>query len=212
VECGKFHAAGIATGAGRVWLSRLAGILIVWWVGFLLAAVAMLGLAMFVLDVVSVETFSRYTSFNGPPGARTWGFEEAPLEYFGSAGAYWLARGIVIGISIIVGWALGAFPTVFVAHVQRWWWAAMAVVPLAVGGFVLFITIGTGSHYLEVTWPIRAIGTQTAVHVMSLLLGVATGRTVARGFLRVVLTRKLLQHVGFWWRVDGRETPGPRGA
>src|SRR5689334_1405374 len=47
-ECGKFHPAGIATGAGRTWLSRLAMFLILCWVLFLGLFVLAIGFGFFI--------------------------------------------------------------------------------------------------------------------------------------------------------------------
>ena len=63
-ECGKFHPAGLSTGAGRVWLSRLAFFLISFWVLFLIVGVLTLGFGFFCTDMISVEGFTTYRQIN----------------------------------------------------------------------------------------------------------------------------------------------------
>src|SRR3954471_23163594 len=46
-ECGKFQPAGLATGAGRVWLTRLATFLITFWVVAMVAGMVGLGILFF---------------------------------------------------------------------------------------------------------------------------------------------------------------------
>jgi hypothetical protein len=208
-ECGKFHAAGLATGSGRLWLSRLARILILLWVLFLLTAVVGWGLAMFSLDIISVDAFSRYQVLDPEMGGR-WGIVESSPSSFGGPTNYFLARGFILACSIAAGFGLGALASVFIAHIRRPWLLFLSVVPLAVGGFVAYMYEFGGMHYLDRTFPLRAVGIQVTAQLVGLSVGVPLGRMAARVLLRVLLPRKILQHVSYLWQVDGREFPAPR--
>jgi hypothetical protein len=209
-ECGKFHAAGLVTGAGRLWLSRLARILIVAWVSFLLTAVAGWGLAMFAMDIFSVEGFSHYRVLDPALGG-AWGLVESSASDFGGAANYWAARAVLLLCSAAAGFGLASLATVFVAHIRREWWLLTSLLPLGVGSFVFYMyEVGGGMHFFDHSFPAWAVALQVLTQILGVVLGVMLGRTVVRALLRVLLTRKMLQHVAFLWQVDGRTVPGPR--
>lgn len=205
-ECGKFHAAGIATGAGRLWLDRLARFLIATWVLFLVAIGIAAAGAFAILDAIEVEAFvsRRWTGHS---------YLLLPADYsdFGSAGAYYFARILLSGTALLVAWFFGTCFPVFLAHVrQRAWFLLVLILPPA-AGFILFqfILIDYGTRIGDTGWYFlfRAVLFQVMLQSLGILLGIALGRPATRLLLRALLTRKLLQYLRFLWEADGKTPP-----
>jgi hypothetical protein len=208
-ECGKFHAAGIASGAGRVWLSRLASFLLLLWIVVIFAGVGLLGLWMFGMDVASVEAFSRYREIKDRTGWRYVIIEAGP-ETFSNLAEYWFTWSLVLAGSLASGGLMGAFLATFLWHIRRWWWILTGVIPVVLALLVWIIYCLEGPRVENMTWIAAATLRQGFFQFAGLVLGLVLGRPVARGILRVLLTRRVLQHVVFLWQVDGRTLPTPR--
>jgi hypothetical protein len=213
-ECGKFHAAGAATGAGRVWLHRLARFLIVLWVGFILVAVALAGLSFFIMCAAEFECFIRRDWHAAGPafrGAYTYTLRPIDASDFGSLAAYLLFRYMIAGLSLFFGWCLGAFLPVFLWHVRNRAWFLLILFLPALLGFCMYevYLADLGSRVGDGDWVYVLIASlrQFAFQSAGILAGIAFGRPVARVLLRALLTRKLLQYVRFLWEVDGKTPP-----
>jgi len=211
-ECGKFHAAGHATGAGRVWLDRLARALIALWVLFLFGFTAIIGLAFFILNIVEFEIFLHREYTPRPPYYFTLRPTD-PMD-FGGLSQYLFARLLVAGIAMFCGWCLGAMLPVFLWHVRKRAWFIFALllpIGIALCTYQMFLSdVGTrvspeSANYMPMA-PLRQAVLQSA----GVLAGIYWGRRVTRVVLNVVLTRKLLQYVGFLWEVDGKTPPALR--
>jgi hypothetical protein len=210
-ECGKFHAAGIATGAGRPWLSRLASILLFLWIAFLFAALAAWAFAHFIMDLIAINAFSKY-QFPSVPGA-PWSMVEVTPADFGGLANYLFARLVTLAFSAIAGYGLGFTPAVFISHIRRQWWLLLTTIPLAAAALALYLTAGpTGMTFLDPAWPFRTTAFQTLAQLLGLTLGIWTARPLARTTLRILLPRTLLQHLTFLWQIDHLQPPPPRPA
>ena len=120
---------------------------------------------------------------------------------------YLAARLVVVLLSGLAGFGLGMVPAVFISHTRREWWTLLCGVPLALGGLLVYIHHANGPPFVDALFPTRAIAIQAMCQVLGVIAGLWAGRSVARGVLRVLLTRRLLQHITFLWRVDHLEPP-----
>src|ERR1035437_5836594 len=120
-ECGKFQAAGVATGAGRVWLTRLAGMLITLWVIFIIGSVFAWGLGMLLSDIVDLDAFTRHEFVRLPGGGSTYIVRPMTISDFGSIYTWLFARGTMTFVSMSLGYCLGGFLVVFLWHVKKYW-------------------------------------------------------------------------------------------
>jgi hypothetical protein len=198
-ECGKWHPAGIATGAGRVWLNRLAAWLITWWVIFLVVAVVVFGLASGGLDAVKIEGFIQYQ--------QDWFWVPLVAGSPEGATAMWVDEMLVNAGSCVLGLLAGMGMAVFLSHLKRRWVAVLAVVPLLA---LLVVYYEDRDHWkanMEGYFLYR-LGLEFGLQCAGLAVGVMLGRPVARGVLRVVLSRRMLQYVRVLWEVDGKAAPG----
>jgi hypothetical protein len=209
-ECGKYHPAGMATGAGRIWLGRLARMLVAAWVLFIVFAIVASTLGFMIMDVIELDMFV-HRDWTGV----TLMLRPADTSDFGSPTLYWMARALVAGIAILIGWIAGTFYVVFLWHVRsRAWFFFGLAAPLLVGLWMFAAYVGNPrySSAPDRWWPCLAVMRQIGLQGAGMVLGILFGRQVTRVVLRVMLTRKLLQHVRFLWEVDGKKAPALREA
>lgn len=210
-ECGKFVHPGHASGAGRLWLHRLARMLIAAWTLFILTVIAACGFAFFILDMINFDAFTHYprSAFAGG----VWIREPITPADFSSFNAYLVAHTVFAAACLAVGWLLSAFLATFVFHIKRFnhlWTLGMAV---AVGAICLYLwSEGPGSRgphsWVFWDWPLFFAFRALFFQSVGILLGLVTGRPVVRFLLRGILTKRLLRYTTFLWEIDGRIPPG----
>lgn len=213
-ECGKYHPAGHATGAGRVWLNRLASLLIAAWV--LLLVVGVLGLGFFsgVLDVMKIEGFVMRAEVINPhpiaPGAWSRVYVPAMPRNTEDAWLMFIANSAINAASITLGFLGGMALAALLPHVGRRHVVWLLFMPLAAVCVVSFGFYMDRQRYGEgMKWFITSrLVLEFFLQCMGLIMGARFGRPVARGMLRVALSRRLLQYVRPLWEVDGKVPPG----
>ncbi|HVT82969.1 MAG TPA: hypothetical protein VHM90_20190 [Phycisphaerae bacterium] len=215
-ECGKFHPAGIATGAGRVWLNRLASFLILHWVLFLTALLVAFGFGCGIADVIKVEAFVRYHYQEnlgpgpGPVYTSYWG----PAEPRDSeeAWAMFVGDNVLNAVALLLGFLAGGGMATFLPHLKRRWGLALIVVPMIAMGIVGLICYDDRHRYMPgmLFFFVWRFGLMFTLQSLGIAAGARFGRSVARGILRVVLSRRLLQYVRPVWEADGKEPPAVR--
>ena len=83
-ECGRYHPAGIGVTAASAWTSRLATALLIFWVLFVLHAVAWIGAGFIAIAVMHVETFT-FSKTVAPDGREVvWAELPAPAATAGA--------------------------------------------------------------------------------------------------------------------------------
>jgi hypothetical protein len=203
-ECGKFHPAGVASGAGRVWLHRLARFLIATWVLFAIGVVAASALGFFILDVINFDAFTRYREAAG-----TWTFVPSEARDFPSPIDFYFLHALFATACAALGCTLGAFLSVFLFQVRRpfhlW---TLALIGMA-GALALQLYVSEMSRRSPHAWTWAVPMTARAVFFQAagVVAGVVAGRAAARFLLWAILTRRLLQYVRFLWEIDGKTPP-----
>ncbi len=205
-ECGKFHAAGVVTGAGRVWLSRLGTFLVSLWVLAILVGIAAAGVAMMIVDTGQMEAFASYDywgrgprviTLRSPLGPDDW-WEQLLLQYF------------FYGLSGMAGSLLGAGGAICLSHLKRGWLLLLALVPVLAMATVYVLMAGERGMYARDygVWVTVQLLVELLIQCVGIIAGITFGRKFARSILRAALSRKLLQYVHVLWYADGLEPPG----
>jgi hypothetical protein len=211
-ECGKFHAAGIATGAGRLWLHRLAAFLLAAWISFLLLSLLAFAILCGCLDSLKIEPFLQWHQNTGPvvPGAFNWYYElrqpASAEEYW----ALWLGDRLVDSLAFLLGSLAGLAFVSSLSHLKKRWTAALVCAPLAALGVVILIYYSDRTYYPDsmLPWFAQRFAFVLVLQCAGILAGARFGRPLARTTLRILLPRRLLQHLHFLWHAD-QLTPPP---
>jgi hypothetical protein len=213
-ECGKHHPVGHATGAGRIWLSRLASLLIFIWVMLLAAGVLGLGFLSGVLDVAKIEGFVSYSdlSFTDAQGNLIWNYLYVPSVPRNAEDAWLMFTGntSINMASLLLGFLGGMGMAVFLPHLKRRhvvWLFLMPIAAACVVSFGYYTERHRFAH--EIKWFVASrVMLELFLQCMGLSLGARFGRPAARGLLRVLLSRRMLQHARPLWEADGKIPPG----
>jgi hypothetical protein len=209
-ECGRFHPAGANTSANSVWVSRLGTILLVVWIGVVLAmtAVSMLGFAG--LQAGYIGTFTYFRSANGPQNFNgPWfisldpdpGTSEMNIPGNGVAT-------ILISIAAAVGFLVGTMLVAFLWHwPPRRYLLVALVVPTVPAAIVMWSFLDDRKYEHIRQWCVSRTWMIAAVQMGGMLLAIRFGRPLARAIVRTIIPPKPRQLLAFLWRADGKTMP-----
>ncbi|MFG0331505.1 MAG: hypothetical protein ACF8PN_16580 [Phycisphaerales bacterium] len=206
-ECERFEAARDASLAGRTWMRRVGGVILVIWICTLLwlefgAVMAQVGMSMLTLDETTNWTQLSDEVVNAPGfNGRSWRRVvsiSAPEDHY----LIWFARAMMGAIAF----AHICILAVVLPHWRRVWLAAWSVGPP--------ILVGLGIIYLlsrsepDITgWISRVALGITACSILGGLIAVVIGRALARGAVRTLLPAGLRSPFAYLWECDGLEAP-----
>ena len=239
-ECGCYQPAGDATTAARLWLRRLAPLLLLGWIAVVLGGViglfsALGGISYGTLD--ELTTWRRtaapstqpatlpglplLTTQPGGPVTVTVGGRISRITYTGQ-GKYVrqvraddpldaLFMSLIIAASFAVAFVAALAMLVIFHHWSRWVYVLIVLTgPLAVAVVVAMIWRDEAPHLFS--WGLGYIGYHVLAQVVGGLTGVAFGRPTARGLVRAFVPPSWRAPLAYLWLVDGRKPPGTADA
>jgi hypothetical protein len=210
-ECGKFSPAGIATGAGRIWLHRLATFLITLWIGTIVLAIAGGTFFTFILDMIGFDGFLHFEYQNpvgGPHGFR-YIHRPSTAADFHSFEAFFLAHSLLVTACILLGWLLGSFLSVFLWHIRKRFHLWTLILPIAAAILAWKLYFEDFKRFSSDTpaWASSMACWMACWQLLGLLAGISLGRPIARLLLRALLTKRLVHYVRYLWEIDGKSPP-----
>jgi hypothetical protein len=210
-ECGKFHPAGVATGAGRLWLNRLAAFLLASWISFLLVSLLTFAFLAGCLDFIKIQAFVDWQRTN-TPNVRgiDWcyvPFDPKPGEEYWTV---WLGDRLVDTASVLLGSLAGIAFVSCLSHLKKRWAAALFAAPMVALGVVILIFYGERVLYPNwmLPWFAQRFAFVFVLQCAGIMAGARFGRPIVRAILRILLPRRLLQYLHFLWHAD-KLTPPP---
>jgi hypothetical protein len=213
-ECGRIAAAGQSTSAARAWLNRLATVLLVWWVLFLLVLFGLCTLFLGMLSYGQATQYIEYRQDPPPPGVtnryyygghyevrRTSALEPDRIERERQE------RLVFIGVTSALSLLTGVFFAVLLWHATGWRRIFAMAPPLVGCGFAMVIWNSDPmmSHVRD--FGMRQIGFFLLLEIVGVSIGLFIGRPLGRGALRLLVPPKLRQHASFLWTIDGKRLP-----
>lgn len=211
-ECGRFAAAGQVTSAARIWLSRLATLLLAWWVLFL---VILFGLCAFFLGMLAYGHMMEQT---------TWVSDVAPTTqpmYYNSyyhshyviapaasdpiiASDHSREMALFVLGTVLLGLLTGGFFAVLLWHV-RGWRRVFAYLPALLGCGISAWGWSVDRQSIHIRpWGFGQIGEFVVIDLFAVTAGLWIGRPFARGLLTLLVPPKARQHLAFLWICDGK--------
>lgn len=196
-ECGKLHGAATLTTASRLWLSRLASILMIGWVVVALGFLFLAGLAETGLHAVTLDEAIEWRRGGG-----------APVVIHPSEDADFRAMlYTVFPVSVGVGFLSVTLVGAAASHWKKWGYVALAVIlPAIPAGIAWNVTrhdtpelLGQVSIYLWGHYAAQAVGG---------LMGAILGRPLVRLLVRVLVPPRLRSALAYLWLVDKLPPPG----
>jgi hypothetical protein len=190
-ECGRFHAAGDLSTAGRLWLYRATRVLLLLW---LMAAWG--AATCFVLLQVGIVTLM---------------FDQARLwMLFGARGVPTEAKAAVVGTAVVLSLLLG-FLTSSICAVgfSHWkWWSfliAAATWPTLAMLMVWLYMINNMRNQIDQGLPY--VWLLLVANVVGGLIGIVAGRPFARTMVRALLPHSVWPVLSYLWTIDGKPAP-----
>lgn len=207
-ECGRFAAAGQSTPAANPWLNRLALLLLVLWVLFVLGLLALCTTFLGMTAYGHVMNNVRWVSVQGPIAPMQSGYRytiEVPDAGDKNAVGRQLTEQLVMGaVAAALGGLTGGLFSVVLWHL-KWPWRALAWLAPVIGCTVAALAWVSDPAALFVwRWGLRWIATYLILEGVTVGAGLLLGRPVVRGVLRLLLPPRPLQHLAFLWTVDGK--------
>lgn len=214
-ECGRYSAAGQTTTAARAWLNRLATILLTGWVFFLLI---LFGLCSLFLGIVAyghtmeMVGFRQYTTspYRGVPTNR-YGYyrlryeirQIPPGDVDGQTRHEWTQAWLTF-FAVLLGLITGVLFASFLWHLREWSKSLAFLPPLVSCAVVAILWIGNPMTEDIRGWGVMQIGESFLIELIAVGVGLALGRRIARGIVRVLVPPKARQHLAFLWITDGK--------
>ena len=212
-ECGRFAPAGHGTTATRVWLNRAATLLLVIWVLFVMVLFSLCALFLGMIAYGHVMNNVTWTQVAEPAAGKTGKFIQTRYEYRirtpQADDPFWAQRqrfeqGAMGAVAGGLGFLTGAFFTAILWHL-RWPWRAVAWLPPLVGCAVAGLIWVSDSMAVRIwQWGLNWIMAYFVLECVAVAVGLALGRPIVRGILRLLLPPKPRQHLAFLWTVDGK--------
>jgi hypothetical protein len=239
-ECGRYHAAGKATTAASLWLSRLAAALMGVWIVIVLFAIFWIGMGFGALQVAHVEALSyvhrvadadgrevewNQTSSGGSQMVYTGTTQ--PVLHWHNARTLQMPREwerppewqraflawLVVG-DVALGFLTGALLVTFFWHWRRWRYLLVMLLPVGVAAVALWGTLvaSEGEYDPIAHWAASRILCHAAAQAAGILAGILVGRIIARTLVRMFIPPRPRQHLAFLWLADGKPSPAARTA
>ena len=203
-ECGRYAAAGRTTSADRVWLNRLGTVTLAGWVFFLLGVFAFCALFLGMLAYGQAEEGVEYTA----TGSTSYRYYYVPRN-FASADEETLSRHrtaqfLFFAATGILCLLTGTLFSTFFWHV-RGALRGLALLPAMIGiGLAMFIWVQDPSMRGVAGWGATRMSLFFLYAAFGTMVGVFTGRSIARGVLKILVPPRARQHLAFLWITDGK--------
>lgn len=231
-ECGRFQPAGVASNAARVWLSRLAAIILALWIigvtGFAIGA----GFGMAGLQVAHVELLTTggwfapdgtraYPSWDPTTRKRIWvsrddvnlGIVGEPLwrrtlqpdrEIVDHKAIAALIFSLMMLAPLIFGGVMG----VLMWHVPRGRYWLLWAIPVVAGAIVVAVFhVDEAERGGNTPLVAAVVGGAIVEQILMIALGTRLGRPVARFLASLFVPPRPRQALAFLWTCDGRPPP-----
>lgn len=206
-ECGRFHSASEHSSAGRLWLRRLATLLLFLWIIVVAHAGAGVLLAQGAWGMLTLEELTHYrrVPLTTNPTAKTQRYSytrevDPEVPYFG------LFMMLILGASGATAGLGGLLAVVIFHHWRRWVCILLALIfPPLVAAVVAAAWRADVPQLFD--WSLPYLGAHASVQILGGLLGVVFGRPLARVIVRVVLPPRVRPALSFLWLVDGKPMP-----
>ena len=199
-ECGTFHAAGQTTGAGRVWLERLGTMLLTGWVFFILGVLVLCTIFMGTFSAIYLESSVWWQGSSGLT-LRPTATPEQQIEMM-------IEVTLLFSLSALSAFVAGTFVAVFLWHLKRSRLYFLTLIfPFIAASFVALAWLPNSYVNNIREWVVVQILIHLGLQLAVMVIGFAIGRPLARGMLRLLVNRPLLQYVGFLWTIDGKKPP-----
>ena len=211
-ECGRYTAAGHGTSAARVWLNRLATVLLIWWVLFLLV---LFGLCTLFEGMVAYAHVRNQLEWQQDPLPTTNRFSgmyyrghyvvrHTPPEETDQLEQEREEQIIITCVAGGLGFINGSLFAVLLWHCKGWR-RLFALLPPVIGcGIVILPWNGDISMRYVRDWAVAQVGLFLLLESAAVVVGLFIGRPIARGVFRILIPPKLRQHLAFLWTVDGK--------
>ncbi|HSV13414.1 MAG TPA: hypothetical protein VLI90_04100 [Tepidisphaeraceae bacterium] len=209
-ECGRYHPAGHGTVANSVWMSRYAAMLLVVWIGIVLATAAAATFAMGGLQAAYIGTFTWYqaASGNGQGFSGQWFYTTTPpADANPMSIPGWGSATVLIVASLALGFFVGTLMVAFLWHWARWRYVLGIIMPALAASFAMWIYMSQREYQYVEQWCVSRTWTMAAVQAAGMMLAIRLGRPLARAIVRSIIPPKPRQLLTFLWRVDGKTMP-----
>jgi hypothetical protein len=211
-ECGRYAATGHTTTGSRLWLNRLATILLTAWVFFLLMLFGLFSLFL------GMTAYGHVLSQTSPIGGQMmiagqtqptmtpyhYVWRDTPPAGSEAATEALQEEIILVGVATLLGFLSGASFAIFLWHCKGWP-RLFCLLPALAGcagaaviwvGDSMSVTIrGGGVGQICLVWTLQMVAAW---------IGLATGRPIARAVIRILVPPKPRQHLSFLWTTDGK--------
>lgn len=212
-ECGRYSAVGQTTTAARVWLNRLATVLLTGWVLFILVLFALCSLFLGMLAYGHMAEMTEYrpvtpiqtikSGYAGPYRYQRVVKQIPANDSDQQSVQLWTQAWLAI-LTISLGLITGGLFSVLMWHCKGWV-RMLAFVPAALGcGIASTGWISEPQAAATRDWGLMHIGIYLLIDLLTIGLGLLLGRWFARGLLRVLVPPKPRQHLAFLWLTDGK--------
>jgi len=216
-ECGSYQAASELTPAYRPWLNYMTKFLIIGWMVILLALMVNLVIAQSVLSYAVLDELTTHRRLDALPDdhpAAIWRrASHVPISQWSSAIVLReshrrdaVFQTVMLGVSTLVSFALGALAVVVLPHWRRWTYFAMVLGAAAIAQGSTYLIWRSEAPYL-LSWAAPIIGRHLLMQVLGGALGIAFGRPAARLAIRVLLPPSLRPRLAYLWLADGKPLP-----
>ena len=215
-ECHLYHPAEEGTSAGRLWLRRLATLLLLAWIALVAGGIVGLLSAQGGISFATLDELTHggmvTTTQPGPAGTiTTMRWYRSHLKVRQEYEHYHLFLAAMGSASAACAFLTAMLVVVVFHHWPRWaYWPTVLAAPVLVAMFVWLAWRGEAQHLLA--WGRPYILGHASVQMLGGAVGVVAGRPLARGIVRVFLPPRARPVLAFLWLVDGKQPPGTTSA
>lgn len=218
--------------ANSVWLSRLAGMLLLVWAIFIILIVGLITLALGGLQAGYVDAFNWGSMVDSASQPVTYGSigsggygpvvvgtnTAAGYTHFvrsltpppGQDLRYINGWGVAAAIdlsSAASGFLTGALLVTFLWHWPRRRYLFGLLLPLIAAGFLISLYRSDDSFDPIRQWAYSRVFMQATLQGGGMMLGIIYGRPLARTLARMIIPPRPRQLLAFLWRIDGKSIP-----
>jgi hypothetical protein len=180
-ECGMFHAAGETATAGKLWLYRVARILLLLWV-----TAGWCAAGMFVIVQAGISfSLAEYV-------APTFQASDVRLTVIAAV------------VSLLLGLVASMICRVAFIHWKWWSFVLASFLWPTIAAFTVYFYMGSTTPMRDVTTLICIVGLALAQAVGG-LIGVLVGRPLARAMIVALVPPSARHALDYLWEVDGKE-------
>ncbi len=211
-ECGRFHPAAMGVSATRPWLARLGVMLASLWIFTFLLVV---GLGGYFVGLCTYAHLETYTTGKGAGYSFSADRVMRPLPNRMTAGSdyyeHWETEWkLYIFFLVAVSLGIGVFTAVAMWHQTRLRQRLFLAYPWLIGAVVFGAWWSSYDIDAVFAWSVSIITIYAFFSMIAICLGQLIGRPSVRCVARLIVPPRLLQHVQFLWRCDGKTPPAAR--